>query len=80
MANPVNRYSALMSLISNTLEFVAYSHYPSQRESESSSYDAHCEYLDDNLANAAKRYVMSIDELPENEKPVGWNDVKVDDE
>jgi len=68
-------HKAKNEVIAKALEYIEYTVFPSQRESDSPNYAAHCAYLEDELFLAAKRLVKAVDQLPEINKPGGWDKV-----
>jgi len=62
-------------VIAKALEYISYTFFPSQRESDSYNYAAHRDYLEDELFLAAKRLVKAVDQLPEINQPGGWDKI-----
>jgi len=62
-------------VITKALEYISYTFFPSQRESDSYNYEAHRDYLEEQLFLAAKRLVKAVDQLPEINKPGGWDKI-----
>lgn len=68
-------YESKNEVLSKAIDYVSYAVFPSQRESDSPNYSAHCSYLEDELFLAAKRLVKAVDRLPEVDKPGGWDKI-----
>lgn len=73
MSLEVHKYKN--DVIAKALEYLSYTFFPSQSESDSHNYAAHRYYLEDELFLAAKRLVNAVDQLPEVNRPGGWNKI-----